>query len=41
MRGSTSYHKHKQKLGIEFFKFPENVALFKVWGNTIGQYRRE
>ena len=39
--GSASYDKHKQKSGIGFFKFPENVALFKVWKKTIGQYRRK
>ena len=38
---SASYDKHKQKSGIGFFKFPENVALFKVWKKTIGQYRRK
>ena len=39
--GSASYDKHKQKSGIGFFKFPENVALFKVWKEAIGQYRRK
>ena len=39
--GSASYDKLKQKSGIGFFKFPENVALFKVWKKTIGQYRRK
>ena len=39
--GRTSYYKHKQKSGIGFFKFPENVALFKVLKKTIGQCRRE
>ena len=39
--GSASYDKHKQKSGIGFFKFPENVALFKVCRKTIGPYRRK
>ena len=39
--GSASYGKHKQKPGIGFFKFPENVALFKVWKKAIGQNRRK
>ena len=39
--GRPSYYKHKQKSGIGFFKFPENVALFKVLKKTIGQCRRE
>ena len=39
--GSASYDKHKQKSGIGFFKFPENVALFSVWKKTIGQHRRK
>ena len=29
--GSAPYGKHKQKLEIGFFKFPEVVALFKFW----------
>ena len=39
--GSASYNKDKQKSGIGFFKLPENVALFKAWKKTIGQYRRK
>ena len=38
---SASYDKHKQKSGIGFFKFAQNVALFKIWKKAIGQYRRE
>ena len=38
--GSVSYDKHKQKSGIEFFKFSENVTFFKTWKKSIGQYRR-
>ena len=29
--GGASYDIHKQKSGIGFFKFPENVALSKIW----------
>ena len=27
----ASYDIHKQKSGIRFFKFPENVTLSKIW----------
>ena len=29
--GGASYDIHKQKPGIGFFKFPEYVALSKIW----------
>ena len=36
--GSAPYGKHKQKLEIGFFKFPEVVALFKFWKVAIHKY---